>query len=35
MMDSEHVRKPELLQDDNGDSAGDFDLPPFLRDRNY
>lgn len=35
MMDPEHSRKPELLQDDGDNSAGDFDLPPFLRDRNY
>lgn len=35
MIDPEHSRKPELLQDDGDNSAGDFDLPPFLRDRNY
>ncbi len=35
MMDSDHSRKPEMLQDDVDGSNGDFDLPPFLRDRNY
>ena len=29
------VTSPEILQEDNNDDAGDFDLPPFLRDRSY
>ena len=26
---------PELLESDDGDDSGEYDLPPFLRERNY
>ena len=28
-------RTPEVLQDDSQSGSGDYDIPPFLRDRNY
>ena len=30
-----HRTTPELLSDDDAGGDGDFDIPPFLRDRNY
>ena len=35
VLESVVVASPELLSDDDTGGDGDFDIPPFLRDRNY